>query len=295
MTRVGMGEVRRDLDAIASSVPPEPRAAFVSSLEERLAGLIGAAGSGDVVPEIELAPAHAPRRAVLERAPLVLSITAIVLVVAASIVWPSKIERDIDAIRTAASSHNPSTTISTADLDGPPPADGGSDGATDSARPGRGVVPSGGDRSTAVITSPAAPTAVVPQPGDASAPAGVAAQRPSDTSSAPPSSLTLEGSGTPARMFLSWSRYQGDDFAAYLVLRANAPDEPDHPDTSGRTLMLLRIENRDMTSHADTPKVGTTPRYRVVVVRSDGSVAARSNVVEGSAVATGMARLGPRP
>ena len=279
---------RAVLDDIASGPAPEPRGAFVRDLEARLGSLIQSSVEGDLMPEIELS---APSTTDVYRGRLVGAASLAMCALALAV-----------GISTATMGSAPSRAVSTASgpmgdttrrVDETTPAEEvdvtagleevseaassvTSSSAPFSTRRGFRSTTSSPSRSGDVSTDASASSA--PPATDTPVPVGPTADR-ADTASRQPATIELEASGTAARVFLSWSRYDGDDFAAYLVLRANDPDNPSHPDASGRTLMLLRIENADMTSHQDTPKVGTSPRYRVVVVRKDGTVVAQSPVV----------------
>jgi hypothetical protein len=284
--RLRQGSPREVLAGIAAIPAPEPRPSFVRDLEARLGALIEASAAGDVIPEIELSPPSGPAR----RSSRALTAASAAVCVLALAIGVSTAGIGVDPSRevaTGVGSRQPTTTDGAARRAGAPiDVTAGLEDASGAASSPRSVAPRArpssrsstsaapGGAAVATDSSTSVTSASSTQP--VAAPAAPA--RP-PTAAEQPADMELTASGTPARVFLSWDRYEGADFAAYLVLRANGPDSPDHPDASGRTLMLLRIENAEMTSHQDTPKVGTEPRYRVVVVRKDGTVAAKSPAV----------------
>lgn len=293
---VRRGGPRQVLAGIAAMPAPEPRAGFVRDLELRLGALIESSARGDLVPEVELAPPSSPvgtsaRVRTLAAVAACAAALALAVSTASMGTVPSREvatgagsqreltpDRDRHArghsseIDVTAGLDDVSGAASSLAADGSPTRRSPSRSSTSSTFDARDDIST--DSSTSSVNGEPATSST--QPGGA--PAASAKAAPAGTDDRP-ATMELTASGTPARVFLSWQRYDGDDFAAYLVLRANGPDVPDHPDASGRTLMLLRIENADMTTHQDTPKVGTEPRYRVVVVRKNGTVAAKSPVV----------------
>ena len=290
------GAPREVLAGIAAMPAPEPRAGFVRDLEIRLGALIESSARGDLVPEIELAPpasAIGPSARVRTLATVAACVLALAIGVSTASIG-TETSREVATsggsggalgrdrgrdgggsasdIDVTAGLEDVSGAATSLRADGSPARRSSSRSASSS---------SGFDARDDISTDSSASSTTTESSTSSAEAAGapLASTKPAGGSDDQPAAMGLTASGTPARVFLSWDRYEGDDFAAYLVLRANGPDVPDHPDASGRTLMLLRIENADMTTHQDTPKVGTEPRYRVVVVRKHGTVAAKSPVV----------------
>ena len=278
-----MTAVRNDLDALAESITPPPRAFFVDELEVRLAAMMRGAVDGDMFPDIivtRVEKVHRPRQGMAASIALVIVLMTAGVGALQQRRAPVGVDTRDRAIAPASSTSDAGDIVS---------ADGGatSRGSIDRARPlqddWRTTAPAATDGA-----EPGRPITVWPSV-DEEALAEAMAERRETT-------MGLRGSGTPAAVFLEWDRYDGADFAAYLVLRAAAPDVPDWPDPSGRTLMLLRIESPDHVSHRDTAKVGTTPRYRVVAVNAAGEVVSRSDVFESDvSAATGRISQLPQP
>lgn len=238
----------------ATEVPP-PRADFLDELEARL---------GLVEPEPMVAPAPVvPLQSRRRGLVLAAVAAAVALVVGLATVRSDQDDQQTDRLQVA--DDGAATTSSTA---APETSD------TTAAPTTRGTTP------RPVPVAPDAPDDVPPAPDAPDSPPTTAAEV-VPTEEPPPSvrEFELRGWGTPARVFLEWDRYVGEDFAAYQVLRAISPDEPQHGHE--RTMMELRIEDRNTTSYDTTPKVGTAPnRYRIAVVDADGRLIAISNVVE---------------
>lgn len=296
--RLRQGSAREVLAGIAAMPAPEPRPSFVRDLEARLGALIEASAAGDVIPEIELSPP--PARATRSSRALTTASAAVCVLALAIGVSIAGIGVDPSReVATGVGSRRPVATDGAARRSGAPiDVTAGLEDASGAASSSRSVAPaarpssrSSASAATGVATDSSTSVTSTSSAQPVAAP-GAPARAPATEEQ--PASMELSASGTPARVFLSWDRYEGTDFAAYLVLRANGPDSPDHPDASGRTLMLLRIENAEMTSHHDTPKVGTEPRYRVVVVRKDGTVAAKSPVVIPTTPLSSTSSLGLR-
>lgn len=97
--------------------------------------------------------------------------------------------------------------------------------------------------------------------------------------------LKLEASYRGTTVQLAWSPYEGPRFAAYVVLRSDAPYEPAYPPDK-HTKVLARTK---YTRFADTPVEDPGGRrYRVVAVDENGQVLAKSRAVvpQPSATAT---------
>lgn len=88
--------------------------------------------------------------------------------------------------------------------------------------------------------------------------------------------LKLEAWYRGTTVQLTWSPYQGPRFAGYVVLRSDAPAEPNYPpDRSTRVLGRVKV-----TSFTDTPVENPGGRrYRVVAVDENGQVLAKSPAV----------------
>jgi len=269
---MSMRELQADLVLLGRTPAPAPRPAFVADLEERLNEIVTSSAPGEGTserPDIDILPATRGRGAGLAVAVAL----AVVVSTAGLAVVSSGDGRDghtatvETASDTVGSDGSHASTVEVGDAvtpprSGPTPQHAGWSIASSPT----GSVRRGPDGLPSTITGAATP------PVDTFATPGA--------SSTQPATLGLRGSGTPAYSFLEWDRYSGDDFAAYLVLRAAAPDDPAWPDESGRTLMLMRIEDRDTTRYEAQGKVGTTPRFRIVAVNGDGDVVATSGVFQ---------------
>ena len=242
--------LRHHLALIGREDPPEPRDAFVTALELRLTELMSSSATADVMPEIEMAPPPPVPRPARFR---VATAGVACALIAAALGFASSIDEGVPSTIAL-----PASAPGAADLGVAAGERASSDTAPASAPAG-----SAPGRPTRGTVGLGATTTAVPADGAAAS---------------QPAPLDGLAEGTPARVFLSWQRYEGDDFAAYLVVRSTV-DEVDHPDATGRSHLLLRIENRDMVTHQDTPQLGTTPRYRVVAVDRDGNVIARTAVL----------------
>jgi hypothetical protein len=263
-----MSRMAAELTRFAEIDAPEPRPAFVAGLERHLAALMtdDNAIHVDVLPAFDGGPRNDVSRT--RRTGRFAAAVAIALVVVAiGVTRGATRER---SVRTA----NPASHTAES---------GAASGAAGDAAvetPSRGAPSANVDPLTGDVrgaTSSAATTG--PASGADTGTSSPAIGRGAAVSEGG-TPFALRGTGTPARTLLDWDRYAGNDFGAYLVLRSAAPDDPEWPDASGRTLMLLRIENRDMTSHQDTGKVGTTPRYRIIVVDKEGKQVGRSGVFQ---------------
>lgn len=107
-------------------------------------------------------------------------------------------------------------------------------------------------------------------------PGGARYGQPSETT------FALEAEPTTTGADLVWERYDGDDFFAYVVLRATGGEDPTYPrpdDTNSTTEFVHRSESRDGTTWSDTNvAVFGEVRYLVVVFDRNGQELARSNV-----------------
>lgn len=263
-------ELQADLVLLGRTPAPAPRPAFVAELEARLAEIVtsdapdGPEGLSERT-GIDILPAtrgRGPGLAVAVALAVVVS-TAGLAVVSSGDGRDARTATVETAFEATADGGTQPGTVEAADHVAPP----GSRAASGRARGGPSATAPGDG-----VASTASPSAVTNTPIDLLA-------KPS-AHDAQPAQLGLRGSGTPAYSFLEWDRYGGGDFAAYLVLRAAAPDDPTWPDQSKRTIMLMRIEDRDTTRYEAQGKVGTTPRFRIVALDRDGNVVATSGVFQ---------------
>ncbi len=74
---------------------------------------------------------------------------------------------------------------------------------------------------------------------------------------------------------LQWTAYTGNDFAAYLVLRADGPAEPRYPVDSATTV-VARITDPWAKSFMETIADPAGRTYRVVAVDADRRLIASS-------------------
>lgn len=275
MSATTTAELKATLTSIRESDVPEPRPVFVAALEQRLRVLDRLPEAALATPAPRMAPTtHSPRRLALATAALV-----VIGVLAALVVGGDGLR-----LRTL-----PGPTGVASDAGESAEAGGATEDRGSASRRSKG---------NDAGSTPASPTgSAFREPtkdrGDA-----IASATPSTVGTAgfAPDRFALRGSGTPARTFLDWDRYDGSDFAAYLVLRSLVPDQPQYPTGSDqRTLMMLRIESRDTVTYDDTCKVGETCRYRIVVVDRAGRELATSGVYETQSadvlVSRGLPRL----
>jgi hypothetical protein len=96
---------------------------------------------------------------------------------------------------------------------------------------------------------------------------------------AEPVTLKLESVVGNGGAKLRWSAYQGRGFAAYLVLRAPAPDEPVYPVTGSTTQAGRPLTDQWTTATFDQVDKPEGQAYRVVAVDRDGRVLGISGVV----------------
>ena len=271
MSNVRVRELRADLTVMGRSPVPPPRPSFMDGLEERLTAIESSAVATDREPEI-----------VESRGRAGLTVVVALAVVLSTVGLAAVSQGDGRGGRTATVAtaspsiggrHSPAAAerdLTATSVDTGAPAHRGRGGAAWPASSRPTGSSAAGSLSTALAEDAALGDDMTPpvfaDPGAAR-------------------SIALRGSGTPAYTFLDWDRYDGDDFAAYLVLRAAAPDDPSWPDASGRTIMLQRIEDRDTVHHNAEGKVGTTPRFRIVAVNHAGDVVASTGVYQADVAA----------
>jgi hypothetical protein len=96
---------------------------------------------------------------------------------------------------------------------------------------------------------------------------------------AEPVALKLESVVGNGGAKLRWSAYQGRAFAAYLVLRAPAPEEPAYPVAGSTTQVGRPLTDQWTTATFDQVDKPEGHAYRVVAVDRDGRVLGISGVV----------------
>ncbi len=97
--------------------------------------------------------------------------------------------------------------------------------------------------------------------------------------------LKLEALYKDTTVKLRWSAYTGPGFAAYLVLRADAPAEPQYP-LDERTTVVARITDPAMLQYFDAVREPAARSYRVVAVDEGRRLLARSPAVTPRPAAT---------
>jgi hypothetical protein len=84
-------------------------------------------------------------------------------------------------------------------------------------------------------------------------------------------------------VYLTWTSYPGADFAAYVVLRSDAPFEPRYP-VDGHTSVIARIEDPG-TNHAfDNVDHPDGVLYRIVAVDKQRRPLAQTSAAQPQAV-----------
>lgn len=83
--------------------------------------------------------------------------------------------------------------------------------------------------------------------------------------------------GADGRVGLAWTAYEGPDFYAYLVVRAEG-SEPSYPPAEGDRVVFV-ARDRDATRAFDRAASHDRPVYRVVAVDREGTERARSDAV----------------
>jgi hypothetical protein len=277
MTGPSRSSVLSELRELGAQETPAPRPDFLAELEVRLHEPDGPVATVDTEP-LRIGAGHRVARSATVGA-VALVAAAVVIALGLSGVGPAQ------RIRTTPSGEGRGS----AGDEGP----GGTGRATgshagDGTAADSTVAPANGDPHASGSTAPKPGSLATASGTGPSSTLGSYAAAEGDTAattktSTVPRAFAVRGSGTAARIFLDWDAYKGDDFVAYLVLRSIAPDDPTYPADNQRTLIMLRIEDRGTTTYQDTPKVGSTCRYRIVVVDKDGNTVAASNVVDPTA------------
>ncbi|HEX4978491.1 MAG TPA: hypothetical protein VFV35_00355 [Acidimicrobiales bacterium] len=263
---------RARLDEIASAPAPPPRAAFVAELEARLSALNVAAAGGDVLPPPE--PLVGVERRPRPRAGAGLASVVASTLAFAAVLTGGHIRADadvrLDPTRQATSAPAPwaaSVSGSRAEPVARP-------GAEPGAGPSAGAGSSEAGELAAGLVSRVDETGLAPLGGSSSAPAAAAdadegALRASSATAE--ADLGLAATASAGRSVVRWRRFAGADFVAYQLWRSL--------DSERRTSLLpdgvlvSEIDDVEVTSYEE-PWRHTTDgvRYRLVVVRADGTV-----------------------
>ena len=106
--------------------------------------------------------------------------------------------------------------------------------------------------------------------------------------------LKLEALYKDTTVKLRWSAYTGPGFAAYLVLRSDAPAEPQYP-LDENTTVVARITDPAAVQYFDAVREPAGRSYRVVAVDEGRRLLARSPAVRPQPVATNTATTSSPP
>lgn len=115
-----------------------------------------------------------------------------------------------------------------------------------------------------------------------------------DPAPAPVVALKLEALYKDTTVKLRWSAYTGPGFAAYLVLRSDAPAEPQYP-LDERTTVVARITDPAAVQYFDAVRDPAGRSYRVVAVDESRRLLARSAAVRPQPAATNASTTSPQP
>ncbi len=118
---------------------------------------------------------------------------------------------------------------------------------------------------------PACPAPTPSDTGPTNTSPSTTAIRPANT----PAALKLDARFKEQHVKLQWSRYDGKDFAAYLVLRSDGPVEPGYPVDEGTTV-VARITDPAAACFVETIADPAARVYRVVAVDSERRLIASS-------------------
>lgn len=121
---------------------------------------------------------------------------------------------------------------------------------------------------------PVRPTPGEPEPTPDTRP-GPDATQPAEPKVVP---LKLEAIYRDTTVKLRWSAYTGSGFAAYLVLRSDAPGEPQYP-LDKSTTVVARITDPATVQYFDAVREPAGRSYRVVAVDESRRLLARSPAV----------------
>jgi len=309
MTGGSHQSVQERLRVAGRAPAPEPRAAFVEALEDRLRAVAG-------VPVADPVPVP-PRRRPRHWTALGLLAGSAAVVVAGVLVTVSGVG-DGHEVRVATATDTlvvlPDGTVDAVDP-GLLVPDGSRLVTLDGGRMVAGDVELGPDREAVVeqgalrptpttaprpapvrqpeppATPPATspppvepapqpePTAVEPEPKPADTTPGTRTGPAADDPA--PSrivALRLEAVYLDTTVKLRWSAYPEPGFAAYLVLRSDTPAEPQYP-LDERTTVVARITDPAQLQYFDAVREPATRSYRVVAVDEGRHLLGRSPVV----------------
>lgn len=298
---VDRDDLERRLHALAESQVPAPDAEFVVSLEQRLRAVTdvtGGAGRGPAGIRRPLAPGWWMKPA-LGAAAAVLAVLAILVPVTRDGGAPSR-----DLATTLASAVDTMVRLP--------------DGRVVPGRPGLeladGTVVTTGDRGRAVVGSfrlgpnqtaivvdgrlrvltpttlgprVTVPSISLPPVGSSpstTAPGSPPKESPASTTTVPPrpDQLDIVAFLRERSAFVGWSKYEGKDFYAYVIVRADDPASPGYPPkgSDSPSEIVAVIVERDETAFAEEYPDGVRRRYRVVAIDRKGRELTRSAAAE---------------
>ncbi|HEY3238475.1 MAG TPA: hypothetical protein VGL92_02835, partial [Acidimicrobiia bacterium] len=142
---------------------------------------------------------------------------------------------------------------------------------------------------------PVEPQPVEPQPKPAE-PAPGTKPDPAATEPGAPRvvALKLEALYKDTTVKLRWSAYTGPGFAAYLVLRSDAPAEPQYP-LDEHTTVVARITDPATVQYFDAVREPAGRSYRVVAVDEGRRLLAQSPAVRPQPAATNTSTTSSQP
>jgi hypothetical protein len=317
--------VQERLQAAGRARAPEPRAAFAEALEDRLRAIAGV----DVAEPVPVPPR---RRKPRHWTALGLLAGASAAVVAGVLVAMNGVGEGHE-VRVATATHTlvvlPDGTVDSVDP-GLLVPDGSRIVTLDEGRvvagevelgPDReGVVKDGALRPTPTTAPPPAPVSqpeppVAPTSPPATSPPPTTPVRPvepkpvepeprtadttpgptaGDPSPSPVVALKLEALYKDTTVKLRWSAYTGPGFAAYLVLRSDAPAEPQYP-LDEHTTVVARITDPAAVQYFDAVRDPAGRSYRVVAVDESRRLLARSAAVRPQPAARNASTTSSQP
>jgi hypothetical protein len=115
-----------------------------------------------------------------------------------------------------------------------------------------------------------------------------------DPAPSPVVALKLEALYKDTTVKLRWSAYTGPGFAAYLVLRSDAPAEPQYP-LDEHTTVVARITDPAAVQYFDAVRDPAGRSYRVVAVDGSRRLLARSAAVRPQPAATNASTTSSQP
>ncbi len=142
---------------------------------------------------------------------------------------------------------------------------------------------------------PAEPKPVEPEPRTADTTPGTKpGPTAGDPAPSPVAALKLEALYKDTTVKLRWSAYTGPGFAAYLVLRSDAPAEPQYP-LDEHTTVVARITDPAAVQYFDAVRDPAGRSYRVVAVDESRRLLARSAAVRPQPAATNASTTSSQP